>query len=287
MGKWMKQYEVLQWASSFLKKYNREEHIGEILLQHHLHMTRAPFFQNMRSVIPNETREAFEKDVKRHALEGVPVQHMMGKANFYGRDFKVNSHVLIPRFETEELVETVIIAIQKMSQQGENVIIADIGTGSGVIAITLKLELPMLTVVATDVSTEALIVAKENAHVLDADVHFYQGDFLTPITRNHICPQILVSNPPYIAYEEQATLQDTVQHYDPALALFAEESGLRAYKDIVVQSKSVNTLKGMYFEIGHQQANAVTKIIKENYPNALIKTKQDMARKDRIILAEI
>src|SRR5690625_3446576 len=140
MKKTWKLHEILNWASRFLKENHCEEQIAEILLQHHLAVTNAEFYMRMQEMIPESTITAFKADIKKHVETGVPVQHLTGHEMFYGRKFLVNDDVLIPRPETEELVQQVI-EVGKSYPQGELLTIADIGTGSGVIAITLALEL--------------------------------------------------------------------------------------------------------------------------------------------------
>src|SRR5699024_2703692 len=139
----MKQYEVLAWASSFLKEHGREEQVGEILLQHHLQVSRAAFYMQMRDPVDETICATFFRDVKKHVETGVPVQHIIGTAPFYGRDFIVNSSVLIPRFDTEVLIAHVLDDL-KACADPSRLVVADIGTGSGIIAITLKLEMPAL-----------------------------------------------------------------------------------------------------------------------------------------------
>src|SRR5699024_7773761 len=138
-------------------------------------------------------------------------------------------------------------------------IIVDIGTGSGIIAITLKLALPDAKVYATDISEAALTVARQNAKKHGALIDFYQGDFLQPIIDNGIAPTIIISNPPYIGASEYDQLSDTVRQYDPHLALFAEENGLKSYRDIIEQSTKIDqvNLHAFLFEIGYAQKEAV------------------------------
>ena len=282
-----KQHEVLQWAFSFLKEHGREEAVAEILLQHHLNVSRSKFYTTMHEPIRKEIVDIFKRDIMKHAKTGVPVQHLTGIAHFYSRSFQVNENVLIPRFETEELVHHVIHFVQK-EYKDEPVTIVDVGTGSGVIAITLALELFNVKVYATDISKAALQVAKTNAQMHDANVQFLYGDFLQPMIEQNIIPQIIVSNPPYINKKDEALLSDTVIEFDPHLALFAENEGLKAYEEITSQLTSVIDEKAnVFFEIGYDQAEAVTSIVKKRFPYSDVKTIKDINHKDRIISAEI
>ncbi|WP_430790173.1 peptide chain release factor N(5)-glutamine methyltransferase [Virgibacillus flavescens] len=279
MDKPMKQYEVLKWASLFLGKHHREERLGEILLQHYLQLSRSSFYANMRENVPEETVDKFKASVKLHAETGIPVQHITGTETFYGRDFSVNEHVLIPRPETEELIEHVL-----QTARGKETIV-DIGTGSGIIAITLALELPDAQVYATDISSVALETAKRNAEKLHADVTFLEGDFLQPVIEQSIDADILVSNPPYIAMSDTETLSDTVKNYDPHLALFAEENGLAAYKKII---KTIpRSVKRVVFEIGYEQGSLVSDLITASYPEAAVKVIKDINGHDRIVSATL
>jgi len=281
-----KQYEVLQRASLFLEKNLRESRVAELLLQHHLDIPRTAFFMNMREVIPDSIYEAFMEDVRKHAETGVPIQHLMGYEEFYGRRFSVDKHVLIPRPETEELVQTVIKAVEKSAS--DSIRIVDVGTGSGVIAITLALELENVEVIGVDISPEALEVAKKNAAQLDAKVKFRQGDFLQPLLDEKEKVHIIVSNPPYIAEAERDALSDTVKNYDPELALFSGDNGLAAYKEIIKQAKDTLHPGGLLaFEIGHTQGTAINKLIIERYPQSVVDIIEDINKKERIILAKI
>lgn len=284
----MKQYEVLKWASVFLKEHNREEKVAELLLQHHLSVPRATFYMQMRENIPANIIEKFKVDIVKHVKTGVPVQHLIGYEHFYGRTFSVNKDVLIPRPETEELIQCTIDHVKSNFTGADHPVIVDIGTGSGVIAITLALELPNATIYATDISTAALAVAKKNAANLGANVIFLTGDFLQPLIELQEKADIIVSNPPYIAREDVDSLVDTVKNFDPELALFANENGLAAYRKIVNQLPEAMEAKcSLFLEIGHNQGEAVTNIIMDTFPTANVNVLQDMNKKDRIITAKL
>ncbi|WP_339226507.1 peptide chain release factor N(5)-glutamine methyltransferase [Oceanobacillus sp. FSL K6-2867] len=281
-----KQFEVLRWASLFLEKHQRESRVAEILLQHYLGVDRQQFYMLMREPVPAEIVDKFKAAIEQHAKTGIPVQHLTGYEVFYGREFIVNEHVLIPRPETEELVQHIIQSTD--AANGDPLTIIDVGTGSGIIAITLALEIPNSVVYATDISKDALEVAKKNAEQLDANVHFLQGDFLQPAIEKKLQVDFLVSNPPYIAKSEAASLSDTVKHFDPELALFAEADGLAAYQAIIDQApKIIKTNATLAFEIGHEQGEAVHAIIQETFSESIVATIQDINGKDRIAAAEV
>src|SRR5699024_5784596 len=152
----------------------------------------------------------------------------------------------------------------------------DVGTGSGVIAVTLALELSNVVVYATDISEEALTIARKNADKLNANVHFLQGDFLQPLIERQINPNIVVSNPPYIKRSDENTLSDTVRDYDPHIALFANDKGLAAYKQIMENTLHINrNLEKIYFEIGFDQAYDIEAIVTSTYQTSNVNTIQD------------
>lgn len=284
----MKQYEVLHWASSFLEKHGRETSSAAILLQHHLQMTPATFYLHMQEQIEKEVWQAFAKDITKHAETGIPVQHLIGTAPFFGRDFLVNEDVLIPRFDTEVLIEKIIACLEEQEDLSRFTLV-DIGTGSGIIAITLKLAFPMMNVYATDISEKALAVAKKNASMHEATIEWLQGDFLGPFLKQQMNADLVVSNPPYIDRNDTGDLQDTVKDFDPALALYAENHGLQAYQTIVEQTLQLNqqTLQYLFFEIGYNQAEAVTSIIRTAYPSSDYTVLQDLGEQNRVIAVHI
>ena len=209
--------------------------------------------------------------------KGIPVQYIVGNVDFYGNIFNVNKNVLIPRFETEELVEKTIKYIKKYLDK--KVDIVDIGTGSGCIAITLKKNLDC-NVDAVDISKEALEVAKENALRLDADINFINGDLLKPLTKKY---DVIISNPPYIAYDD-TEIMDIVKNNEPHLALFASNNGLQCYEDILKEAKNhLNDKSIIAFEMGYKQTNDIKMIAEKYFPKAIIKVEKDLQNKDRFI----
>ncbi|WP_077329359.1 peptide chain release factor N(5)-glutamine methyltransferase [Virgibacillus siamensis] len=274
-----KQYEVLRRASLFLEKHHREPKVAELLLQHFRGVSRSQFFMDMREPVPNDIADQFRQAIIKHATTGIPIQHIIGSEEFYGRNFQVNRHTLIPRPETEELVQQVIQAAPVTP-----VTIVDIGTGSGIIAITLALELENATVYATDISEKALQTAEKNASNLGAEVTFMQGDFLKPVMEKNIKADIIVSNPPYISAAEKPSLSDTVKNFDPELALFADKNGLAAYQKIIADLPDVTKQNGhIFFEIGHEQGEAVSNLLRNTFPSCTTEIMQDINRNDRII----
>lgn len=210
---------------------------------------------------------------------GEPVQYIVGFAEFYGRKFIVNNDVLIPRPETEELVLQTLNTINQHEQT-----VCDIGTGTGAIAIILKKERTNLNVIATDISDDALKVAKENARLNQAEIEFLQGDALKPLINNGIKIDVLLSNPPYISYEEKVEMSETVLEYEPHLALFTQNNGLAIYKRILNDLDKVMKKDGLViFEIGHLQGEILKSYIHEHYKVKNLAIIKDINQKNRMI----
>ena len=210
-------------------------------------------------------------------LKGYPIQYLIGYVDFYGNKILVNNDVLIPRYETEYLIEKTI----KYSKQffGENKIkILDIGTGSGCIPITLKKQLNC-NVEACDISDKALNLAKQNAKSNLVDIKFTKSNLFENIDNKF---DIIISNPPYISKNEK--IMDSVFNYEPHIALFAEDNGLYFYKEILKDAKKyLNDKFIIIFEIGYMQGEAIKKIINENFNNVKVKLETDLSDKNRYI----
>jgi len=284
MTKSRRLFEALNGASSFLKSKGREEAVARILLQHELGLSHAGLLSAMRDEMDEAAFKRFWSKVEQHAT-GIPVQHLTGIEEFYGRTFEVNEDVLIPRPETEELVEeTLKLAAELFPDNSPS--IADIGTGSGIIAITMKCELPGSRVTATDISEKALAMAKRNAEQLGAEVDFQLGDLGEPIRDRKW--DIVLSNPPYIAHEEAADLADTVHDHEPHSALFADNNGLALYEKMAEQLPPLLNKPGIIgFEIGYQQGAAVESLLKTAFPDGKVYIKKDINRNDRMVFCII
>ena len=209
--------------------------------------------------------------------QGEPVQYIIGDVDFYGNIIKVNKNVLIPRRETEELVEKTTAYIKKYLNT--NIKVLDIGTGSGCIPIAFKKLIPELNISAVDISEKALEVATENAKSNNAEITFIKSDVFENINEKYDC---IISNPPYIRNDEK--IMDIVKNNEPHIALFAEDNGLYFYKKIINESdKYLNKKFIVAFEIGEEQGNDIIDIAKEKYPNAKILLEKDMQHLDRFI----
>ncbi len=208
--------------------------------------------------------------------QGMPVQYIVGDVEFYGSIIEVNENVLIPRFETEELVDRVI----KRLKNKNNLNIVDLGTGSGCIAISLAKNLNS-NVDAVDISNDALEVAKKNAINNKVNINFYLGDMLKPLNKKY---DVIISNPPYIAYDEE--IMDVVKNNEPHLALYADNNGLYYYEQILKNAK--NYLKKDYliaFEIGYKQAKKIESLVHQ-YLKCNVTIEKDLSGKDRYIFIE-
>lgn len=180
MAEFHKIFEALKWASSFLREHGREENIGEMLLCHYLDLSRAQLLAEIREELPPDVKEKFVSAMEK-VVSGVPVQHIMGYEEFYGRKFLVNEEVLIPRPETEELVQGLLARMGRLYPATDVIKIVDVGTGSGAISVTLALESNRLDVMTVDIAKASIDVAQENAARLGAKVRFIEGDLLGPL----------------------------------------------------------------------------------------------------------
>lgn len=216
-----------------------------------------------------------EKDYNK-LLEGYPIQYLIGYVDFYGYKINVNCDVLIPRYETEYLVEKTINYSNKIFN--DKVDILDLGTGSGAIGIALAKKLHS-NVTAVDISYDALKVAYQNAMENTANIKFIQSDMLDNVNGKF---DIVISNPPYIDVEEK--IMDSVKKYEPHLALYAKNNGLYFYEKIINNIKPFLKEKFIIaFEIGWWQGSLIEKIAKENFNNSKILVEKDLTNRDRYI----
>lgn len=209
--------------------------------------------------------------------QGKPIQYIIGNVDFYGNIIKVNNHVLIPRFETELLVDLTIKKIKKYFPN-QNIDILDLGTGSGCIAISLKKEINS-NIDALDISKEALELAKQNAIDNHVDINFINKDMTTFKDKKY---DIIISNPPYISYDEE--IMDIVRNNEPHLALYAKDNGLYFYKKILENIPYITKENYLIcFEIGQSQSTAIVDIAKRILKDINISVDKDYSGKDRFI----
>lgn len=209
--------------------------------------------------------------------EGLPVQYIVGEVDFYGNIFKVNKNVLIPRFETEQLIE---LTMEYIEDKFDDVVdILDIGTGSGCIAITLKKNINC-NVDAVDVSTDALKVAEYNKKLNNVDINLFKSDMLSSVSKKY---DVIISNPPYIGREED--IEGIVEKNEPHIALYADNDGLYYYEEILKSCKK--NLKDNFiiaFEIGKSQGKLVKNLALKYLDNIDVFIKKDLNNLDRFVI---
>lgn len=212
-------------------------------------------------------------------INNEPIQYIVGKTDFYGNNFKVSKSVLIPRFETEELVNNTINYIK--NNFDKDISLVDIGTGSGAIGLTIKKELPYCDVTITDISSRALKVAEQNAINLNLNVKFKRGNMLDPLLEEPKKYNILISNPPYIKTDEE--IMDIVKK-EPKKALYAGKDGLKFYKRILKNADKILTPKSLIaLEIGSSQSKDIILLIKKHFKNSKYEIKKDLQGRDRMV----
>ncbi|MBO1199173.1 peptide chain release factor N(5)-glutamine methyltransferase [Staphylococcus simiae] len=254
-----------------------EQTRAEWLLLDVFHWTRTDFVVHMYDEMSKTDIMKFDLALQR-MLIGEPIQYIVGFASFYGRDFEVNSNCLIPRPETEE----VMVHFLKNLKNGQTV--ADIGTGSGALAVSMAKEQPDLQIIATDLSLDALQIARCNAEKHKVDIQFLHGDALKPLIAEDIKLDGLISNPPYIAKSEMSSMESTVTKFEPHQALFAEHNGYAVYESIIDDLPLVMKTNGVVvFEIGYQQGTTLKNIILQKYPDKDVHIVQDINGHDRIV----
>lgn len=245
------------------------------LLDYFLHIPRTGILPGRKVNVPDKLEKAMLQ-----LMEGKPIQYIIQSAPFYGREFKVDPAVLIPRNETEELVHLII-----GENKNEGMKILDIGTGSGCIAITLALEMPFPDVYAMDISISALRLAEENAKLLGADVAFFQGDILREDLHETEL-DILVSNPPYIRESEKLVMHKNVLDHEPHLALFVpDKDPLAFYRAILKKGETALKHRGrLYVEI-NEALGPETAALTAEFGYGEIKLIRDLNGKNRILSA--
>ena len=227
----------------------------------------------------DEEEKQFVEEIYQQLATHKPAQYIIGYADFFGMQLTVDERVLIPRPETEELVQLILAENPK-----ENLKILDIGTGSGAIALALAKNRPNWLVTATDISQEALDLASENAKNQNLNIFFKKSDCFAEISEKY---DIIVSNPPYISREDESEVGLNVLHSEPHLALFADEDGLAIYRRIVEEAKDYLTDGGkIYLEIGYKQGQSVPALFRKHLPEKRVRTLKDQFSQDRMVVAD-
>ncbi len=245
--------------------------------------SQTELYLNFKEKVEDDILIEFENGIKDYLYNNKPIQYIIGFQPFFGHDFICNENVLIPRFETEELVENVLYYYDKYFDN-KVVDVCDIGTGSGCVGISLALEETNMKVIATDISNDALEVAKQNATNLNANITFKQGDMVKPLVGNKF--DLIVSNPPYIPDSEDVS--ELVVENEPNIALFGGEDGLDFYRIIIEDSSLIAKERFMFaFEHSYNKNKEIKEIILNKYPNAKVEQVKDLQGKDRMTFAFI
>ena len=258
----------------FAKQHIHSDH-AKILIAELLNCNPLELLNYLEKRIPEEKVELLKREIK--ALEeNTPLQYVLGNVNFYGNKFYVDERVLIPRFETEELVENTIKYINRFFTEPVDII--DLGCGSGVIGLTLEKKVSTKTVDLVDISSSALEVAQKNCGNLNSKANIIQSDMFSAINKKY---DVIISNPPYIKTNEE--IEDIVKENEPSIALYAGEDGLDCYKKILENIKEHIKEKSLIaFEIGMRQANDIQKLVNKYLPDSKTEVKKDMSGKDRM-----
>lgn len=256
------------------KEKNKETEAIKTLFLEIKQINSNDYYKCLDNVVLEEEQKEIQKSFDKYLLENIPIQYILGYTYFYGLKFKVNKNVLIPRNDTEILVEEVL------KYNFKNLKLVDIGTGSGCIAIALKKNNPYLEIDAIDISSLAIEVALENAKNNNVSINFIENDLLNNLDSEY---DIIVSNPPYIASDD--FVEEMVYKNEPHLALFGENEGMYFYDKILFQSLKKLKKDGMvFFEIGYNQKEKIIEVIKKYYPLASIKVVKDYNNNDRVVI---
>ena len=257
------------------KSHCHSDH-AKILLAELLNKNPLELLTILDEVVPIDKEELYKKEVL--ALEqGKPLQYVMGYVNFYGNKFYIDERVLIPRFETEELVENTINYVNKHFKEPIDII--DLGTGSGVIGLTLEKKMSTNSVDLIDISKDALEVTHKNCVNLNSKANLIESDFFSNINKKY---DLIISNPPYI--KENEKIEEIVKENEPHLALYAGEKGLDCYEKILKDiSNHMKDKCLIAFEIGYMQKDDIIEIINKYLDNVRIEIKKDLSEKDRML----
>ena len=272
-------FAAQRWAQKALRDSSVDPAAPQFLLEQRHNWDTTHLLLHNRDLMPADEQEWFEEAVQQ-LLKDVPAQYIVGKTTFYGRPFRVTRDVLIPEPETAELVDWVLATVKDTAPLK----VLDLGTGSGVIGITLALERPDWQVTLSDVSPAVLEVARENADRLGAKVRTVTSDLFDQLAGARF--DLIVTNPPYIDPAAKDKMDRAVLEYEPPLALFADEHGLGFYHRLFTQVGAHLTADGQVFaETGYDQEDSIQELLKRCDKNATITVRHDVADKMRMIHA--
>lgn len=279
---------LLNWTTEFLESKGSDEARldAQLLLCHALDCQRIQLYTRFEEVVDDERRARFRELVKQRA-QGIPVAYLLGTREFYSMEYQVTPDVLIPRPETEHLViET--LDLLKSKPKDADLTLLDVGTGSGIIAVTVAKHLAHLTCVATDISEKALAVAQANAekHQVTQRIEFFQGDLFAAVPEGRSF-DVIASNPPYIAQSEKSLMDRQVLEHEPHLALFAEEEGTAVLRRILEQAADYLKPDGwLLLELSPMIASRVEQLAHETGRYQKIRLGKDLAKHDRYLVAQ-
>lgn len=272
-------FQAQRWASSFLKKLNKDPYAPEFVLQMIHGWSNADLLMHNQEVMSADEQQRYKTAILRIA-KNEPTQYVVGKAPFFGRTFVVNHDVLIPEVDTEDLIEWVL---QELPHD-EPLRVLDLGTGSGVIGITLSLECPRWRVTLSDISTDALRVATANQRLHGTNLREVESDLFAKLPGEQF--DLIVTNPPYVSPRATNVMDRSVLEYEPPLALFASENGLGFYHRLFDEVQDHLTAGGVLFgETGYDQEESIQRLFHRHQPTAQIKTKHDIGGRMRMIKA--
>ncbi len=270
--------DTIEWGESFLDRSDelaaRSRADATLLLRHVLDIPPAEIYAYRERHLSLLEVRTFQSLIDER-VKGKPIQYITGEQEFFGLPFRVTPDVLIPRPETEHLVEAAIARLQNHSASR----IVDVGTGSGCIAVALAHAMPHSEIVALDISATALAVAEQNARQngVAERIGFLQSNLLAAVVGEGF--DAVVSNPPYVALSERASLATEVREFEPALALFAGPTGLEIYQRLIVEANGLLASGGwLLMEIGHSQRDAVEKLLRGWEGVEFISDLQDIPR---------
>ena len=273
---------LLKQAEKDIDKANLEKDVAKFLIMHYADISVQELYLRLDQEVDVDLIEQFNQGLGLYINEKQPLQYITGKQAFYGHEFYVNEDVLIPRWETEELVERLIIYID-ITFSDKKLDILDIGTGSGCIAVTLAKKTSNSNVVATDISEKALKIAQKNNEKLETNVKFLVGDLFEPVKNMRF--DLIVSNPPYIPNGE--AIGPTVIH-EPEVALYGGNKGLDFYERIIRESKNYINPHGLIaFEHAYNTKAELAELALKYYPNAKVTQFQDLSKRDRFTFIEV
>lgn len=278
-------YQLLQQRLQSMYEPREASQIAEMVMEKITGYSRTERLIHHEKLLNADQTEIFEEDLK-ELESGRPVQYVLGECWFQDMVFKVDERVLIPRPETEELVEYIKSSYKNIPCSVDNPCrLIDIGTGSGCIAVSLKKALPLFEVWAVDKSLKALELAKENAKILDVEISFKQSDILEEL-KNDSLPafNVIVSNPPYIPHNESKELEKHVIAFEPNEALFVTNQDPLEFYKAIVEFAEHHLLRGgmIFFETHEKYASGVVQLLEENEFEQ-IQIKKDLQGKDRIV----